>query len=131
MKEYLQKHQIQVTKQRILILKALKSADHALTIDEILQKIDEPINHTTLYRSLALFVQKGLVYQTDFRKGVAYYEFQEDGQHHHHLVCTSCGKTDEIDLCPLSSLKKIESEKGFIIKSHHFELFGLCLDCQE
>ncbi len=131
MKEILQEHGVHVTKQRIAILETLKKLGTPVTIESLRDALDFQINQTTLYRSLALLVEKGIVYQADFRRGVAYYEFQGEDNHHHHLVCTSCGRSYELPFCPLGALEEISQEYQFSITSHHFEIFGLCIDCQK
>lgn len=130
-KKLLQEKGVQVTKQRIAILNTLKEIGEPATIESLQKNLSDSINVTTLYRSLSLLVEKGIVYQTDFRKGVAYYEYQERQKHHHHLICTTCDRTQGISFCPQIPTEKIESENKFSITSHSFEIFGLCIDCQK
>ena len=53
------------------------------------------------------------------------------GGHHHHLVCTNCGKTVEIESPSESWLKGISDKYGFTIERHTLEVFGLCEDCRK
>lgn len=119
----LRKHNLSVTRQRKAILDLLVQAKHPMTIEDIRMQTKD-IDVSTLYRALTLFVQKGIVYQTDFQRGVAYFEFQE--HHHHHISCSACGKQKAVDLCV--DLKDKVPE-GFSLTHHVFELFGLCNDC--
>ena len=54
-----------------------------------------------------------------------------DDGHHHHLVCTNCGKTVEIESPSESWLKGISDKYGFTIERHTLEVFGLCEDCRK
>lgn len=81
-----------------------------------------------MYRSLKKLVDAGIVYQTDFRDGVSYFELQGDN-HHHHVVCTECKSRKSIDMCVNKNFNKVEKDTGYTITNHIFELFGLCENC--
>ncbi|MFK5281494.1 Fur family transcriptional regulator, partial [Lacticaseibacillus paracasei] len=49
--------------------------------------------------------------------------------HHHHFICTNCGKVIELKMCPLNYFEK--QVPGAKIQSHNFELYGLCAECQQ
>lgn len=121
---------LSVTKQRLSILEALNNIKKPATIEAIKQHIDKKIDRVTLYRSLSALVGVGIVYQTDFREGVAYFELQQN-RHHHHLVCTQCKQKNEFFHCPSIPVKKIKKDTGFLVQSHVFEIFGLCESCSE
>lgn len=127
-KDLLIKHKLSVTQKRILILKALDDANEPITIDDLKKKIKEPINTSTLYRSLKSLVDVGIIYQTDFRSGVSYFEFQGD-HHHHHIICTECKARTSIDMCITENFSDLAEKKGYTITNHIFELFGLCENC--
>jgi len=126
-KKLLKQHNISVTEPRIHILEILKESGEPVTIDYIQKKLEISINQTTLYRSLKKFVDKGIIYQTDFREGVAYFEYHGKN-HHHHISCISCKKRQSIDMCP-QNFTRVEKSSGFVITNHMFELFGLCENC--
>jgi|AntAceMinimDraft_6_1070360.scaffolds.fasta_scaffold24482_2 Fur family zinc uptake transcriptional regulator/Fur family ferric uptake transcriptional regulator len=126
-KELLQKHKVHVTDQRIKILDALQKHNKPVTIETLHLELTSSMNKTTLYRSLSSLVAANIVYQTDFREGVAYFELQ-GAHHHHHLVCTNCKSKQAINYCP-SIPAEIEEKEGFIISNHIFEIFGLCKNC--
>ncbi|MCA9352195.1 transcriptional repressor [Patescibacteria group bacterium] len=125
--ELLKTSGLSVTQQRLSILNALSNFNQPATIEQLAQTIDIHINTSTIYRSLRVLVDAGIVYQTDFRDGVSYFEFQED--HHHHVVCTSCGKQERIDVCIGTHVPKIEKSTGYTITNHMLEFFGLCKNC--
>lgn len=125
----LKEKNISVTKQRLHILTTLQHLSKPVTIETIRASLHTPIDTATLYRSLSVLVQSGIVYQTDFREGVAYYELQGENHHHHHLVCTECKTKQGFDYCPALPIHDIQDKTGFSITNHIFELFGLCKKC--
>jgi len=127
--EYLQACGFKITEQRVAVLSFLISVHEPVSIDVLTKKIPT-VNQVTLYRMLKQFVDKGLVYQTDFRLGKAHFEFQE--HHHHHLVCTSCGAQEAVSVClpnevPVTVLA--DSKKFAAITNHSLEFFGVCKQC--
>ncbi len=100
---------LRLTLPRLAILEVLmKTAEH-LSAEDIYLVLrrdypNEAIGLTTVYRTLEVLVQMGIVYKFDFGDGRARYELAEGPhalRHHHHLVCTGCGRiidyTDFID----------------------------------
>ena len=127
-KELLKSKGLSVTRQRITILNALKRIKKPATVEMIKTSISENLDRVTIYRSLSILVDKGIIYQTDFREGMAYFELQQE-HHHHHLVCTQCKTKTEFSYCPNISAEAIKKENGFLVQSHVFEIFGICKKC--
>jgi len=122
---------LKVTKKRIAVFNVLTSVNEPLSIDEIFMALPMEMNKTTLYRILHAYTSLGLIYQTDFRDGKAYFEFQD--KHHHHIVCTDCGIREDITNCTFGGLipqLTRESKKFDIVKSHSLEFFGICKKCK-
>lgn len=119
---------ISVTKKRIALLETLANLKKPVTIDELSQNISESMDTSTIYRSLRVLVESGLVYQTDFHEGVSYYEFQGNN-HHHHITCTKCKNRESVDLCFKKDMAIVAEKKSFTITNHIFELFGICKKC--
>lgn len=120
---------LSVTKQRIALLEALDVAREPVTIEFLKPRVSTPMDTSTLYRSLKALVDVGLVYQTDFRDGVSYFEFHRDREHHHHIVCVHCKERKSITHCVSEYFPEISQETGFIITNHIFEIFGVCKNC--
>ena len=128
---------------REAILDILSKADDHLSAEEIYMRVYRTcpaIGLASVYRTLYMLVQLGLVYKFDFGDGRARYELADEIKgkgHHHHLVCTKCGKvidyTDFVDE-ELALLKKTEealSQKyNFKIKGHLIQYYGLCPNCR-
>ena len=133
-------HRLTVPRQAILdVLSNTKEHPSAEEIYLSVHKVYSSIGLTTVYRTLELLVQNGLVFKFDFGDGRARYELSEtpdNVRHHHHLVCTECGRiidyTDFIDE-EKELLKKTErglSKKyHFQIMNHLIQFYGLCDAC--
>jgi len=87
----------------------------------------------TIYRSMHLLEEMGMVKRFDFGDGVARFELLGEGDdgHHHHLVCTRCAGVIELDDCSMHEMEEgIASRNGFKAVTHNLEFFGLCPECQ-
>jgi len=132
-----------ITVPREAILSVLSQTSEHLSAEDIylaVHKIYPNVGLTTIYRTLELLVHMGLVFKFDFGDGRARYELSEGPKgknHHHHLVCTNCGRVidytdfidEEIEL--LSRTEKGLSKKfNFRIVNHLIQFYGLCDKCQ-
>ena len=87
----------------------------------------------TVYRSMHMLEEMGMVKRFDFGDGCARFELLAEGDdgHHHHLVCTRCAGVVEIDECSMRELEqRIASRNGFKSVTHKLEFFGVCPRCQ-
>lgn len=83
----------------------------------------------TIYRTLDTFLDAGLVRRIEFQEGKFRYELA-NREHHHHVVCTACGKIMDIDDCiDEVTEQRIAAQTKFSIQSHSLEFFGLCPNC--
>jgi len=87
------------------------------------------IGLATVYRVLTQFEQAGILERSHFESGKAVYELNE-GKHHDHLICTSCGKVEEFFDAEIERRQQmIAKDKGWILQDHAMSLYGLCGDC--
>ena len=118
---------------KIAILQVFKSAVHPLTTAELLAKLKDKKDETTLYRSLDAFVDSGILRKVNFNDRSARYEWNIGTHHHHHIVCENCGTIEDIDIgdgdLDASVIKKSKQFKE--IKSHSVEFFGSCTMCSK
>ena len=131
MQDILKDAGMKVTKNRLAVLDLLITSGKPLSVEDIFKKLKKA-DQVTIYRILNQFVLKGIVYQTDFRSGKAYFEFQD--HHHHHIVCKGCGDLEEVDIClPDNFIKKVQgnSSKFKKVSDHALEFFGVCLSCDK
>jgi len=128
---------------RQAILEVLSNTEEHLSAEEIylaVHKIYPNVGLTTVYRTLELLVDMGLVFKFDFGDKRARYELSQgptSKKHHHHLVCTNCGRiidyTDFIDE-EKELLRRTEAglskKYNFKITNHLIQFYGLCEECQ-
>ena len=87
----------------------------------------------TVYRSMHMLEEMGMVKRFDFGDGVARFELLSEGDdgHHHHLVCLRCAHIVEVADCfPPELEEKIAARNGFKAITHKLEFFGICPRCQ-
>ena len=119
------------TRQRELLLEVIKEAGGHIDARELLrraQEKDRNVSHATVYRSLSLFKQLGLVNEKRFGQAQCFYEAKGSSEHQH-LVCKECGKVIDF-ACPLSDiLDKVKRENGFTVTRAEVYIEGYCADC--
>ncbi|HVZ12519.1 MAG TPA: Fur family transcriptional regulator [Patescibacteria group bacterium] len=124
-----------VTKIRDSILSILNSTQKPLSVSEIitnLYKKDLSANKTTIYRELDFLKCQNIVIEIEFGDGKKRYELKTKN-HHHHIVCLSCGRVedlDDFDFIFKTQEEKIQTNTKFTIEKHNIEFFGLCNTCQ-
>jgi Fur family ferric uptake transcriptional regulator len=130
-----------ITIGREAIFEVLTNTKAHLSAEEIYLKVNEKyssIGLTSVYRTLDLLANMGMLQKFDFGDGRARYEMLDnENNHHHHLVCTKCKRIidykdfidDEVEL--LKKTEKGLSEKyKFEIKNHFLQFYGVCSDCK-
>lgn len=121
-----------VTPQRVLILDAVCDGGGHTTLGEVymrVRQVDPSIDRSTLYRTLKLFVDLGLVVSADTGDGETYYEIAKPHRHHH-LVCRQCGTEREIEHTLLQNMfDQVFQHYAFKADTDHLVLFGLCREC--
>jgi Fur family zinc uptake transcriptional regulator len=126
----LQGSQFKRTKNRETILEFFSSNDRYLTALEVRNHLepDNPgISFDTIYRNLATFVELNILEETDLN-GERNFRMQCDaGVHHHHFICTRCGKTKNISHCPMEMIAV--NLPNYKIEGHKFEIYGKCPEC--
>lgn len=153
-RESLSEKGYRLTDQRILVLDAFlrneelknesrngcKRKKHLSAEDIAIQLRQEGrrVSRSTVYRTLAILENLGLVNKLDIGDGQSRYEFVQTGKHHHHLICIRCGKVIDV------SGKAIEAYTGkvsvledtlsedfdFDVQNHRLEFLGICSECR-
>jgi Fur family ferric uptake transcriptional regulator len=130
----LRKNGYKLTPQRHLMLRVMASSHGRLTPEDIYHKClegDMELGLVTIYRTLALLERLGLVCRTHMGTGSRSYIMRRPQEHHHHLICSECGRVVDFTGCDLSQLQdRLSCENGFNIDGHVLEFFGVCNDCQ-
>jgi Fur family ferric uptake transcriptional regulator len=112
------------TPQRLAVLGAIAAEQHQSM--EGIRGRCPGVGLVTVYRTLDLLSQLGLVRRLDLGEGPRY-EIAED--HHHHLICEDCGSVAEFEQCPLDLERLPQMGKGFEVRSHSVEVYGRCASC--
>jgi Fur family transcriptional regulator, ferric uptake regulator len=120
-----------LTPQRQLVLQAVGELGHA-TPDEIVTTVRRTataVNISTVYRTLELLEELGLVQHAHLRHGASTYSLASDADHVH-LVCRECGAVEEASTTLVAdAVERLGREKGFTVDVGHFSLFGRCAGC--
>lgn len=127
--ERLQKEGHQVTNRRKDMLTFFAKADGYRTAKDLLTFMDTiyaGISIDTIYRNLNLYHELGILEVTEL-DGERHFRMTCGDHHHHHFICTDCGKTKPIPVCPMDEVK--ESLDNYVIEDHKFEIYGLCPLC--
>ncbi|MQA88026.1 MAG: transcriptional repressor [Streptosporangiales bacterium] len=121
-----------VTPQRQLVLEAVTALQHA-TPEEVLEQVRRTahgVNISTVYRTLELLEELGLVTHTHLGHGAPTYHAAADADHVH-LVCRECGKITEVSPAIADTLvQDLRAEQGFEPDIHHLTVFGRCAECR-
>ena len=87
------------------------------------------VNASTIYRTLSLLEEAGVLSHAHLEGGPEYHRAEEAG--HVHLTCTSCGAEDDLSMDEAAALVRlIERHRGFSPDLTHFAIGGLCADCR-
>ncbi|HSV57621.1 MAG TPA: ferric iron uptake transcriptional regulator [Variovorax sp.] len=124
---------LKATLPRLKILEIFQSGEQrhmtAEDVYRVLLNHHSDIGLATVYRVLTQFEQAGILERSHFESGKAVYELNE-GTHHDHLVCTSCGKVEEFYDAEIERRQQmIAKDKGWTLQDHAMSLYGLCGSC--
>jgi Fur family ferric uptake transcriptional regulator len=122
-----------LTPQRQLVLRAVEKLGHA-TPDEVLAEVhaqSSAVNVSTVYRTLEVLEELGLVRHAHLSDRAATYHSITDHEHFH-LICRNCHRVVSVDpgvVAPFA--ERLEREQGFVIDVGHLAVFGRCVDCAD
>ena len=130
----LAKRGYRMTQARQAVLKALISTGGHVSADRLVDLVHSTgseVGRMTVYRTLDLLTELGLVRPTYQGTGAAHYILLVNGQHHH-LICTRCHAVVEVDTCFARNLDHfVEGLGDFEIQGHLLEVFGICPECRD
>jgi Fe2+ or Zn2+ uptake regulation protein len=125
---------LRVTRQRELIWEALTARPEAhVSADEVVERVRTAlprVNPSTVYRTLSMLVDEGLVLRTDLGGDRAYFEPALEHPHHH-VVCERCGAVAHVHDDALGDLpRRVRRSTGYRLTGTELTLQGVCPDCQ-
>ena len=131
--EVLRGRGIRLTPQRKLIVRRAVAYLH-FTAEELVKAVralDRSIARGTVYRTLSVLHDTGIVEKHDFRYGPPNYEVTFGKAHHDHLMCIQCGEIIEFQEPRVEHLQEdVVKRYGYKLLSHTHKLYGLCASCQ-
>jgi len=129
----LRQHGVQVTAQRLAVLRAVSSRPHGTAddIEELARAEIGAISRQAVYDALGTLTETGLIRRIQPARSPARYEDRVD-DNHHHLVCRTCGLTVDVD-CAMGRRPCLQAadDHGFSIDEAEVIYWGLCPACQE
>ena len=131
--QYVARKGLRHTEQREKVLNAFLNTEKHVTIQELhdlVRKENRGIGYATVARTVKLMCESGLCRSVDFDDGALRYEHKYNHEHHDHLICTSCGKFEEIYSPQLERIQReLVKKHGYTQQSHKLDIFGLCPEC--
>ncbi|MFQ6058543.1 MAG: Fur family transcriptional regulator [Anaerolineae bacterium] len=125
---------VRATPQRGLVLKIIRESNGHLDADELYRRAKEEDPHislSTVYRTLGLLKEVGLVEERYFDKDHHHYELKP-AKEHHHLICAGCGEIVEFESPLMAELKaEVARQYGFQITHTNIDITGYCAKCRD
>ncbi len=129
----LRQHSYKLTPQRRVVIQAIASNQEHLTPTAIYEKVHQHhpnIGLVTIYRTLEILAKLKLICELHAGDSCRSYTISAPG-HHHHLICSNCGKVVDFPSCELEEAQQsLSKQTGFKIDDHLLEFVGLCQACQ-
>jgi len=127
---------LKCTPQRCEVFEEIVRLGGHFSADELAERLrgrgrGRTISRATVYRTLPLLVQCGLLREVLFTENHSHYEAVYSREHHEHMICIKCHRTIEFDDSDLERLiRRIGRAAGFSPVSHKIEVYGLCARCR-
>lgn len=133
--EYLRAHGIKKTQSRLRVLEVILDFHEHFEVEQVVYALKERghrIGRATVYRTLPLLVEAGILREVRFGAKQTHYEHALDRPPHDHLVCDRCGRIVEFDSGELLTMRQnIAAQSGFTVLSHQLQITGLCPECRK
>ena len=133
-RKYLERRGLKLTAERQAVFEELFTRHEHLEADELLLRLrsrNQKISRATIYRTLELLVDSGVVGRVRIGESGYRYERLRAGDHHDHLICNECGRVIEFREPRIESLQDDVAERyGFVLVSHSHQMRGICRQCR-
>jgi Fur family ferric uptake transcriptional regulator len=134
LKNFFREKKLRMSHPRLLVYQELFNAIRPLSPQELYQillKKQKRIGLTSIYRSLDIFESLGMVFKIINGSNMKY-KLCELEDHHHHIVCKTCGHVVELIFCDISKWsKKVMESTGYQVTDHQLSFYGYCKECQK
>jgi len=129
----LRKLNLKITPKRVAILEILMKESVYLSPDDIWKKMKKrfvKIGLPTIYRNLEELSEKNIISKVTHSDRQLYYYLCQNQSHHHHFICLSCRRVEDINLCGAKKAEReVEKNIGGKVLSHILQINGLCKSC--
>lgn len=124
-----------LTGPRRKLVDVIHGTERAFTADELLQHLagdDASVGRATVFRTLDLLVQHGVLDRLHRPDGChTYVRSASSNRHRHHLICSDCGTVVQFEECTVAPLlEQLSQQTNFAISGHWLEVFGTCASCR-
>lgn len=127
----LKQHGLKHTKIRQELIELFADECRYLSAKHVQKKLETKnpsLSFDTIYRNLYSFVDIGILEMTELNnEKIFQITCLHDDHHHHHFICQRCGKTTQLEMCPMDFFE--EQLENYRLLSHRFEIFGICDQC--
>ena len=128
---FLEQKNLRITLQRRAIVDIVFGTDQHFNAEQLLEwarEIDESVSRATVYRTLPLLTESGLVHEMDFGKDYKIYDPNyADHPNHNHIICDDCDKVVEFESDQLDTLEnEISQNLGFHVKTQQLRINASC-----
>jgi len=124
-----------LTPQRRAVIKAIAGTREHMTPAELHEKVrrENPgIGLVTVYRTMEILADIGLICELHSGGNCRSYLLRRPAEHHHHLICSGCGRVVDFTGCDLSDIeRRLSRDTGYRMESHLLEFLGRCPQCME
>ena len=124
------------TTNRRALVELLVATDHPVTIAEVLA-LRTDLAQSSVYRNLSLLEQAGVVHRVVATDEFTRFELAQDlTEHHHHLICSTCGAVADFTIDPrleasmAEAFTRVGQATGFTTEHHRLDLLGQCAECR-
>ena len=129
--DFLESKSLRVTLQRRAIIDTVFETEEHFTAEQLLEwsrKKDKSVSRATVYRTLPLLTESGLVREMDFGKDYKFYDPNyAEHPNHNHIICQDCDKIVEFESDKISRIEeKISHKLGFSVKTQRLQITGTC-----
>ena len=118
------------TMPRRAVAQAIAKQDKHFTAEDLREQLPS-LGRATIFRSLKLLVETGVLCRVLLEDGDLHYQLSHQG-HHHHLLCVECGASQDLLGCDIEAvLKQTSASHGFELSGHWLEVYGRCRSCAD
>ncbi|MDR1397439.1 MAG: transcriptional repressor [Desulfarculales bacterium] len=135
LRQYISDNRMRYTPEREAIVNEIFSRHDHFNVEDLYQRLrghNLPISRASVYRTIPLLLEAGLINQVFQENGQTYYEHIYGHERHCHLRCLSCGRIEEFMEPALSEVaRRLGRQTGFSVGGINLEMTGLCPICRK